>query len=589
MENLASFAKRPLAFSWRFVRRRGLAHAVILSAVALAVICSIFTQYGVKLLVDTLSLPQRHPTAVWHGFALLVGLIAADNLLWRLAAWVGNSTFANVTGDVRRDLFRHLTGHAPSYFATWQPGVLTSRVSATSNAMFTVENLLVWNVLPPCMATFWAIALVGTVSLGMAASLVVVAALVIAAMFLWAAAGKPLHHEFASRAAAVDGELTDVVGNMAMVKAFGGIAREHNRFDATVGQEIAARQRSLRYLERLRIVHALVTVALTIGLLTWVLLLWQEGRATTGDVILVCTLGISVLHATRDLAVALVDVTQHTARFAEALETLLVPHQLSDRPGAKTLVHAGASVTFDNVSFAYPDCPRLFHGLSFTIESGQRVGLVGPSGGGKSSILALIQRFYDIEEGRILLADEDITGVTQQSLREAIAVVPQDISLFHRSLLENIRYARPEASDAQVWEATAAARCDFIAELPQGLYTIVGDRGTKLSGGQRQRVALARAFLKDAPLLLLDEATSSLDAGSEQAIRETLERLMRGRTVIAITHRLSTVARFDRILVIKSGGLVQDGAPAELATRAGVYRDLLLAGRRRRANALDAA
>ncbi|HEY7549417.1 MAG TPA: ABC transporter ATP-binding protein, partial [Hyphomicrobiaceae bacterium] len=539
MDDLASFAKRPLAFSLRFVRRRGLAHAAILGAVALAVVCSIFTQYGVKLLVDTLSLAQRSPTAVWHVFALLVGLIAADNLLWRLAAWVGNHTFANVTGDVRRELFRHLTGHAPSYFATSQPGVLTSRISATSNAMFTVENLLVWNVLPPCMATVWAIALVATVSFAMAAGLVVVAILVIAAMFLWAAAGKPLHHEFASRAAAVDGELTDVVGNMAMVKAFGGIAREHERFDATVGQEIVARQRSLRYLERLRIVHALVTVALTICLLTWVLILWQEGRATTGDVILVCTLGLSVLHATRDLAVALVDVTQHIARFTEALETLLVPHQLSDRPGAKTLVRSGNSVTFDNVCFAYPDCPRLFDELAFNVESGQRVGLVGPSGGGKTSIFALIQRFYDIEEGRILLAGEDITGVTQQSLREAIAVVPQDISLFHRSLMENIRYARPEASDAQVWEAAAAARCDFIAELPQGLDTIVGERGTRLSGGQRQRVALARAFLKDAPLLLLDEATSSLDSESEEAIRETLERLMRGRTVIAITHRLS--------------------------------------------------
>jgi ATP-binding cassette subfamily B protein len=580
MEDLASFAERPLAFFWRFVRRHGLAHAVILGAVALAVVCSIFTQYGVKLLVDTLSLPQRSPTAVWHVFAFLVTLIAADNLLWRLASWVGNSTFAHVTGDVRRDLFRHLTGHAPSYFATWKPGVLTARISATANAMFTVENLLVWNVLPPCMATLWAIALVATVSPAMAASLVVVAAVTIVGMFLWAAAGKPLHHEFASRAAAVDGELTDVVGNMAMVKAFGGIAREHHRFDATVGQEIAARQRSLRYLERLRIVHALVTVALTVGLLAWVLTLWQEGRATTGDVILVCTLGLSVLHATRDLAVALVDVTQHVARFTEALETLLVPHQLSDRPDAKTLIRSGTSVTFENVSFAYPDCPRLFERLSLEISSGQRVALVGPSGGGKSTILALIQRFYDLEEGRIVLAGEDITGVTQQSLREAIAVVPQDISLFHRSLMENIRYARPEASDAEVWEAAAAARCDFIAELPLGLDTVVGDRGTRLSGGQRQRVALARAFLKDAPLLLLDEATSQLDCESEEAIREALVRLMRGRTVIAITHRLSTVSQFDRALVIQSGALVQDGAPADLAARPGPYRDLLIAGER---------
>jgi ATP-binding cassette subfamily B protein len=273
-------------------------------------------------------------------------------------------------------------------------------------------------------------------------------------------------------------------------------------------------------------------------------------------------------------------VTQHIARFTEALETLLVPHQLSDRPDAKTLIRSGTSVTFENVSFAYPDCPRLFEKLSFEIRSGQRVALVGPSGGGKSTILALIQRFYDIEEGRIVLAGEDITGVTQQSLREAIAVVPQDISLFHRSLMENIRYARPEASDAEVWEAAAAARCDFIAELPQGLDTVVGDRGTRLSGGQRQRVALARAFLKDAPLLLLDEATSQLDCGSEEAVREALARLMRGRTVIAITHRLSTVRQFDRILLIQSGALVQDGTPTDLAARPGPYRDLLNAGER---------
>ena len=574
VENLATFADRPAAFFLRYVRRHGKAHAVILAAVASAVICSIFTQYAVKLLVDTLSGQERNIPAVWHGFALLAGFIAADNILWRVASWVGNSTFVSVTGDARRDLFRHLTGHAPSYFSSSSPGTLTSRVAATSNALFTVENMLVWNVLPPCMATVWSIALVATVSFEMAGCLVIVAALVIIMMFRKAAAGKQLHHEFAYRAAAVDGELTDVVGNIAIVKAFGGISREHRRFDTAVGQEMAARQRSLRYLEQLRIAHALVTVALTIGLLVWVLMLWQQARATTGDVILVCTLGLSVLHATRDLAIALVDVTQHTARFAEALQKLLVPHQLCDRPDAKTLARGGISVRFDKVDFAYPECPRLFRGLNFTIETGQRVGLVGASGGGKSSIFALIQRFYDIGGGRILIGGQDVTEVTQQSLREAIAVVPQDISLFHRSLIENIRYARPEASDAEVREAAAAARCDFIDQLPQGLDTIVGDRGARLSGGQRQRIALARAFLKDAPLLLLDEATSALDGRSEEDIREALARLMQNRTVIAIAHRITTVRQFDRILVVGGGRVLQDGSPSDLAACLGPYRDL---------------
>ena len=584
-EDLAFYSDRPFAFFFRYIRRRAPAHAFIFTVVIGAVLCSVVTQYAVKLLVDTLAVENSSPKAIWSAFALLVALIAGDNLLWRCACWVGNSTFVNVTGDVRRDLFRHLIGHAPSYFASASPGTLTSRVTATSNALFTVENMLVWNVIPPCIATVCAIAFVATVSFQMALGLVIVALLVIAVMFHRAAAGSPLHYEFAHRAAALDGELTDVVGNISIVKAFGGISRERHRFDDTVGQEMAARRRSLRYLETIRIAHALVTVALTVGLLAWVLMLWQQGRATAGDVILVCTLGLSVLHATRDLAVALVDVTQHGARFAEALKELLVPHQLRDRPDAKPLAGSGISVTLDKVMFAYPDCPTLFSKLSLKIESGQRVGLVGASGGGKSTIFALIQRFYDIQGGRILIADQDVTEVTQQSLRDAIAVVPQDISLFHRSLMENIRYARPEATEAEVWAAAAAARCDFIDDLPQGFDTIVGNRGARLSGGQRQRIALARAFLKDAPLLLLDEATSALDIESEEAIREALARLMQGRTVIAIAHRLTTIQQFDRILVIEGGRLVQDGSPRELTKRPGPFHRLVRAEARRRAYA----
>jgi ATP-binding cassette subfamily B protein len=576
---------RPAAFFARYIGLHGVQHAVILGAVALAVLCSVGTQYGVKFLVDTLSQPGSHPGpggAVWLAFGILVALIAGDNLLWRLASWIGNSTFVAVTGAVRRDLFRHLTGHAASYFAGRSPATLTSRITATSNALFTIDNMLVWNVLPPCLATLSAIAFVATVSWSMAAGLLAVAAVVIVAMFRMAEAGKPLHHEFADRAAAVDGEMADVVGNMAIVKSFGGLLREHRRFDATVGREMAARRESLRYLERLRILHAVVTVVLTVALLTWAILLWKAGAATTGDVVLVCTLGLAVLHATRDLAVALVDVTQHMARFSEALATLLLPHQMCDRPGALLLARRGASVTFEGVTFAYPDCPVLFDELDFHIGTAQRVGLIGASGAGKSTIFALIQRFYDIQSGRILIDGQDVTEVTQQSLREAIAVVPQDISLFHRTLRENIRYARPEAADDEVWEAADLAHCtDFIAKLPDGLDTLVGDRGFRLSGGQRQRVAIARAFLKDAPLLLLDEATSSLDGRSEELIRDALMRLMQGRTVIAIAHRLSTVRSFDRILVLERGRLVEDGPPDLLMRGDGPYRTLIESEMRR--------
>jgi ATP-binding cassette subfamily B protein len=584
-DDLCPFSARPTAFFARYVRQHWLGHSIILSTVALAVLCAVVTQYGVKLLVDTLSQPARDPTDAWSAFAVLVALIAGDNLLWRLAAWISHSTFVAVTGDVRRDLFRHLTGHSPSYFVNRAPGALTGRITATSNALYTIENMLVWNVLPPCMATVFAIGFVACVSWAMAACLVIIAGVVIVVMFHRAAAGKPLHHEFANQAAAVDGEMTDVVGNMAIVKAFGCLPHEHRRFDAKVERELTARRRSLFYLERLRIAHALVAVGLTMILLAWAILLWERDAATTGDVVLVCTLGLSVLHATRDLAVALVDVTQHMARFTEALATLLVPHQLRDRPGAPALKRRGASVNFDHITFAYPDSPAIFNDLSLTIGTGEWVGLVGPSGSGKSTLLALVQRYYDLQSGRILIDGQDIAQVTQQSLRAAIAVVPQDISLFHRTLKENIRYGRPQATDDEVWQAVEAARCeDFIAELPQGLDTPVGDRGVRLSGGQRQRIAIARAFLKDAPLLLLDEATSSLDGNSEELIRESLGRLMHGRTVIAIAHRLSTVRNFDRIVVLEKGHLVQDGAPETLMRRDGVYRSLINAELSRLAN-----
>ncbi|MGJ4883345.1 MULTISPECIES: ABC transporter ATP-binding protein [unclassified Bradyrhizobium] len=575
MDQLSGYAHRPFPFVMRYLRKRPTAHLVILMAVIGAVACSVGTQYGVKSLVDSLSAGPAGGGNVWAAFVLLMALIATDNILWRVASWIASFTFVRVTGDLRRDIFRHLTGHSPSYFGDRLPGMLSSRITATSNAVFTVENMFVWNVLPPCLATVAAICLIGTVSGPMAIGLLLIAAMMVAAMFRLAAAGKPLHDDFADKAAMVDGEMVDVISNMPLVRAFCGLRHEHDRFDATVDRELEARGRSLRYLEKLRILHATVTIVLTIALMAWAISLWQRGGATTGDVVLVCTLGLCILNATRDLAVALVDVTQHVARMSEAIATLLQPHELRDDPQAEPLVKSGAAIAFDNITFHYPGGHKLFENFTLRLQPGQRVGLVGQSGGGKSSLFTLLQRFYDPQAGHITIDGQDIAKVTQQSLREAISVVPQDISLFHRSILENIRYGRPSATDDEVLRAAIAARCDFVETLPEGLQTMVGDRGVKLSGGQRQRIAIARAFLKDAPILLLDEATAALDSESEEAIREALSRLMRGRTVIAIAHRLATLRNFDRVVVLKSGRIIEDGAPDRLMQDEGPYRELV--------------
>ncbi len=575
MDELSAYATRPVAFIFHYLRRRRLSHTVILACVLGAVGCSVTTQYGVKLLVDTLAAGPNIARA-WSAFAILTFLIAADNLLWRLASWIASFAFVGVSRDLRSDLFRHVTGHAPSYFLDRMPGVLTSRVTATSNAVYTVENMFVWNVLPPCAATVGAIAFVLAVSDWIAGVLVVIAVAVVVTMFRLAAAGRPLHHDYADKAAAVDGEMTDVISNMSLVRAFCAMRREHRRFDATLERETTARRRSLIYLEKLRLFHAVVTVVLTIGLLAWAIKLWQQGAATTGDVVLVGTLGLSVLHATRDLAVALVDVTQHMARLSEALATLLAPHGLCDHPQAMPLIHKGASVAFEDVSFCYPDGRKVFANFNLEVEPGQRVGLVGQSGGGKSTLLVLLQRFYDVQGGRILIDGQDISRATQESVRKMISIVPQDIGLFQRSVAENIRYGRPDASDEEVMAAANAAKCDFIEFLPDGFATLVGDRGVKLSGGQRQRIAIARAFLKNAPLLLLDEATSALDLESEELVRDALGWLMQGRTTIAIAHRLSTLRSFDRIVVLHDGQITQDGSPDMLMGFEGPYRRLIM-------------
>ena len=569
-------SQSPLSFIGRYIRRHVVAHTIVLISVVLAVGCSIGSQYAVKDLVDTLT-AGAHP-AVWNAFFVLAALICADNMLWRLGGWTATHCFVAVTGDLRRDLFHHLTGHSPAYFADRPPGTLAGRITATGNAIYTVENTFAWNVLPPLLAVLGSIAVLVTVSPAMAAVLVLISGTLSWVLGRLASLGRPLHHQYAADAAAVDGELVDVINNMPLVRAFGATMRERQRFGEQVEREMSTRSRSLRYLEKLRLFHAAVTAGLTAGLLAWSIMLWEHGAASSGDVVLVTSLGFTILHGTRDLAVALVDTTQHIARLSEALATLLLPHELIDADEAQALAEPHGTVEFRDVTYTYPGSSRpVLDHFALRIEAGTRVGLVGRSGSGKSTVLSLLQRLRDVPEGSILVDGQDVAALTQDSLHDAIGVVPQDVSLFHRSVLENIRYGRPDATDAEVRAAAEAASCrEFIDQLAEGYDTPVGDRGVKLSGGQRQRLAIARAFLRNAPILLLDEATSALDSESEAAVQRALERLMQGRTVIAVAHRLSTLARFDRIVVMQDGRILQDGTPRGLETARGAFRDLLL-------------
>jgi ATP-binding cassette, subfamily B, bacterial len=576
---LARDARKPLVFMMQYVGRRSAAHVCILLGIVAAVACALGSQFAIKNLIDALAAGRAYREPVVTAFVVVVVLLLADSLLWRLAGWISVRTFVAVTGDVRRQLFGYLHGHSHAFFSNVLPGALASRVSATANAVFAIENAVAWSALPPLLSVLGAIGVLGLVSPLMSLSLLLVSACMATLLFWLAGKGGVRHMRFASDAASVDGELVDVIGNMATVRMFVATQLECARLDSFIDAELASRQLSLRYIEKLRLLHAVVTVLLSAGLLGWVLWLWTVGGATTGDVVLVGSLGFAILHGTRDLAVALVDVTQHVSRLAEAAQTLLVPREMEERIGAPALQVRDANIDFENVTFAYPGRRPVLEHFSLHIDAGQRVGLVGPSGAGKSTLLALVQRAFDPPKGcgAVTISGQRLCDMSLGSVKEAIAVVPQDISLLNRTLLENLRYGKPDATVEEVLQACADANCaDLVGTLPEGLETVVGERGARLSGGQRQRIAIARAFLKNAPILLLDEATSALDSQSEAAVQFALDRLMKGRTVVAIAHRLSTLRNFDRIVVIQHGRLVDDGSPVELARRAGIFRDVLL-------------
>jgi ATP-binding cassette, subfamily B, bacterial len=566
----------PGIFLLHYVRRRLGSHLVILMAVLAAVGCAIGAQYGVKNLVDVLGSQNPTPGKLWSAVALLLGVVAGDNLLWRLAGWVAARAFVALGGDLRMDLLEHLTGHSSNYFADRFPGALAGRIITAANAAFTIENSLTWTTIPPAAAVVSSIAVLGLVNWHLTLVLSIIAAILGIVVQRFAARGRHLHDRFASRAARVAGDLIDVVSNIGLVRAFAARHRECERLSRIIGHEMEAQSDSLRSLERLRILHAVSVFVVTAGVLTWSVALWSAHQITTGDVVLATTLGFTVLHASRDFAMAMVDLLQQFAKLGEAIRVLGQPHDMHDAPDAKPLIHLGGSVSLLGVCFSYPHGERVLQDFTLHIPAGQKVGLVGKSGAGKSTVLALLQRLYDPERGAVLIDEQNIAEVTQESLHRSIAVVHQDVALFHRSVMENLRYGMPDASDAEVRRAAEAAHCDeFISRMPQGYDTIVGERGLKLSGGQRQRIAIARAFLYDAPIILLDEATSALDTESEQLVQDALARLINGRTVIAVAHRLSTLNNHDRIVVLERGRIVEDGTVPELLRRKGVYSMML--------------
>ncbi|CAN5327395.1 ABC transporter ATP-binding protein [soil metagenome] len=562
-------------FLLRYVRARRGAFTALMLLVVAAAACAVAVQYGMKLIVDAMAAPNRSTVPIWGLLGWFIGLIAIESALWRIAGMLGCRTVVATGVDIRLDLFARLTGQSMRFFGEHLAGSLGGRITATAGASGALYGNLTWRIAPPIVDFLGAIAVFLTIDPPMAAALVAFVAVVAALIVRVGHAGRPLHQAYAEQGARVNGELVDVVANVWTVKAFSARQREHERLRAQFSHEAGAQQRSWIYLERVRALHDGCLIVMAGSMLAWAIHLWRLERITPGDVVVISAVTFRILHGSRDLALALVDSSQQFGLIGEMLAVLGAPYTLADRPDARLLRPRGGCIELQDACFRYGTGRPILRHLNLRIEAGQRVGIVGASGAGKSTILALIQRLEDLDSGTVLIDGQPVRHLTQDSLRAAIAVVPQDIALFHRSVLENIRYGRPDASDADVRRAAEQADCsEFIAELENGYDTLVGERGARLSGGQRQRVGIARAFLKDARILILDEATSALDSDAEREVHAALARLIEGRTVIAVAHRLSTLTSFERVIVLDHGQILEDGAPAGLLAAEGVFARL---------------
>jgi len=375
----------------------------------------------------------------------------------------------------------------------------------------------------------------------------------------------------------VTARLADTIANAVNLKLFAGIDRENSQFSEITLRHQRARIKAWNLGWFSEGAQGLSIRVLEIGVLVLAVNYWLKGILTLGDFVLLRSYLYQLTDNVRQMGQDIRRIYEAMADANEMTEILVTPHEVVDAAASIQFTVPRGAVEFRAVRFAYsPRGNTVLPDFNLRIAAGERVGIVGPSGGGKSTVLKLLVRLYDIQGGEILIDGRNIAEVPQSSLHQHIAFVPQDPILFHRSLMENIRYSRPDASDAEVLRAAKLAHChEFICGFPEGYETLVGERGVKLSGGERQRVAIARAILMDAPILILDEATSSLDSESERYIQDSLASLVMGRTVIAVAHRLSTIRKMDRIIVVKDGRIVEEGSHDLLVEiEDGLYQEL---------------
>lgn len=559
-------------FLLRYVRRHLRLCLALILVVTGGALCAVAAQYGLKLLVDGMTAPGTERNGVLSYLGLFLGLLALESVCWRLGGFLGSRTIIRVGEDIRIDLFETVSARSWGFYNSQASGALAGRITAASTAATAVLRTLVWSVVPPVTDLVGSVVVLAAIDWRIGGVLVVVAG---GATFLLHRLGRrgfSVHRAYHREAAEVSGLLGDVLANMALVRAYGARRRERDGLRRHMVVEGRAHAASWTFLERLRCWHDAVFWLATAAVLTGAVLQWSRGAISTGGVVVATTLTLRILAGSREMALSLLGLSQQVGAVSEAVEVLRMPPEETAAGRARALRPCSGEIELRHVRYAPNTGQALFKDLSLRVTAGQRVGIVGPSGAGKSTLLRLIQGIVDPDEGEVLFAGQVLADHARDSLAEAFCVVTQEVALFQRSVVENLCYGQPGAAWNEVLAVSRAVGCDeFVAGMPMGYDTVVGERGIRLSGGQRQRIAVARALLRQAPVLLLDEATSALDSAAENQIQRALLDFAGQRTVIAAAHRLSTIMAFDRVIVLRDGQVVEDGAPADLCRGNGYF------------------
>ena len=536
-----------------------------------------FSPYLLKIIIDTTiqyaQTPNKLVTAILTPCVLYAAMSMILNLNLRFFDYIRLMLLPKVKVDINKDMLAYVLGHSTGFFQNAFSGNLTKKIADISENVEQLIRIISGMFIPIIMGLIMAcFTLYKTVNPLFGSILFIWSILFVYFTYIASKGTVKYSRSFSESISTMMGTVSDSLSNISSIKLYNNITHEISHIDRNATQ-VVKHDRALQWYNlKINFFQGIGLTTLISTMLTTLMIGAKQSWISPGDFALVLTLSMTFMGSIYGIGNQIQLFSKLVGTCNQALSIIETPHEVTDAPDATTLLVTKGEITFDHVLFAYENVKPLFNQLTITINPGEKVGLLGYSGGGKSTFIKLILRFMDTQAGMISIDNQNIKMVTQHSLREQIATIQQEPELFHRTIMENIRFANVKASDEAVIEAAKKARChEFILEFPEQYNAMVGERGVKLSGGQKQRIAIARAFLKNAPILLLDEATSSLDSITESYIHEALQAVMANKTTLVIAHRLSTLNNMDRLLVFVDGQIIEDGSLTSLLANENGY------------------